>query len=94
MPDAIVRRQKVPPSDSWDVAVLLRLPRMLIPRMIIRTPRVMKPEAGERRGQLLAMYRRNMPISVITSATMVLVSSWFRMGSGEQNLQARQPVMT
>ena len=55
MPEAMVRRQKVPPRDCSDVAVLLRFPRVLMPRIIMTTPRVMNPEERERRGQLLPM---------------------------------------
>ena len=37
--------------------------------MIIKAPRVTKPEDGDSSGQLLAMYRRNSPISVMIRPT-------------------------
>ena len=52
-PAAMVSCQKVEPSALRDVAVLLRLPRMLMLKIIMRMARVMKPEFMERRGQLL-----------------------------------------
>ena len=55
MPAAMTRDQYDWPRDLSEVAVLLRLPRMETPRIIIRTPRVTKPEDGESRGQLVAM---------------------------------------
>ena len=70
IPLAMTSCQIVVPRDSSDVAVLLRLPRTETPRIIITTPRVMKPEVGQKRGQLWAMYRRNMPISVMMRATV------------------------
>ena len=47
--------QEEVPRDFRDVAVLLRFPSMETPRMIMRVPRVTKPEEGERSGQLVAM---------------------------------------
>ena len=73
IPLAITSCQIVVPRDCSDVAPLLRLPRTETPRMIITTPRVMKPDVGQKSGQLWAMYRRNMPISVMMRATVLLV---------------------
>ena len=83
------------PRDCSDVADLLRLPRTETPRMIITTPRVMKPEVGQKRGQLWAMYRRNMPISVMISATMLISSILYEeklVGKSRRgDLRAKQP---
>lgn len=42
---------------------------METPRISIKDPRVTKPEDGDSNGQLLAMYRRNSPISVMMRPT-------------------------
>lgn len=55
--------------------------------MIIVTPRVMKPEAGQKRGQLLAMYRRNMPISVMMRARAKQPVIRWVMASKKKNLE-------
>ncbi len=55
IPEAMTMRQKGVPRESSDVADLLRLPRIVTPITIIRTPRVTKPELGESRGQLVAV---------------------------------------
>jgi len=53
IPEAMTIRQKGSPRASWDVAGLLRFPRMLNPRVIIDRPRKTNPDEGERRGQVL-----------------------------------------
>ena len=53
IPEAITMRQKGRPRAAWEVAGLLRFPRMLKPRVIIERPRKTKPLDGERRGQVL-----------------------------------------
>ena len=89
IPLAITSCQIVVPRDCSDVAVLLRLPRTETPRMIITTPRVMKPEVGAKRGQLWAMYRRNMPISVMISATVLLVRACKKEREGTYGLSSQ-----
>jgi len=54
-PDEMTIRQKEVPRESWLVASLFRFPRIDTPRMIMRTPRVTKPELGDKSGQLRAM---------------------------------------
>ena len=89
IPLAITSCQIVVPRDCSDVADLLRLPSTETPRKIIVTPRVMKPEEEQKRGQLLAMYRRNMPISVMMSATVLLVRACKRGREGTYRLSSR-----
>lgn len=89
IPLAMTSCQIVVPRDCSDVADLLRLPRTETPRMIIVTPRVMKPEEGQKRGQLLAMYRRNMPISVMMSATVLLGQACKKEREGTYGLSSR-----
>lgn len=89
IPLAITSCQIVVPRDCSDVADLLRLPRTETPRMIIVTPRVMKPEVGQKRGQLWAMYRRNMPISVMMRATILLVRACMKKRGETYGLSSR-----
>ena len=69
MPEEMTQRHIGVPILSSEVASLLRLPRIETPRMIIKDPRVTNPEDGDSNGQLLAMYRRNSPISVMMRPT-------------------------
>ena len=55
IPPAITQRHMGVPRLCCEVASLLRLPRIETPRMIIRMPKVTKPEEGERSGQLWAI---------------------------------------
>lgn len=48
---------------------------METPRISIKAPRVTKPEDGDSSGQLLAMYRRKSPISVMMSPTVSKISN-------------------
>jgi len=43
MPDPMTIRQKGRPSDFWLVASLLRLPKMLFPKITMARPRKLKP---------------------------------------------------
>lgn len=54
IPLAMTMRQNGRPSDSCDVASLLRFPRIETPTIIMKTPRVVKPEQGDRSGQFFA----------------------------------------
>ena len=54
MPEEITIRQNASPRDCSLVACLLRFPRMPTPTIIMRDPRVTKPEDELRRGQLRA----------------------------------------
>jgi hypothetical protein len=56
MPDAMTIRQRGRPKVLTLVALLLRLPRMLKPRMIIDVPRKTKPDSMLSNGQFLAKY--------------------------------------
>jgi hypothetical protein len=51
IPAPMTSRQKGRPRDSWLVACLLRLPRMLLPMTIIQKPRKLKPWDGLSSGQ-------------------------------------------
>ena len=89
MPEAMTRRQNVPPRDFSEVAALFRLPRIETPRMMSRMPRVTKPELGERSGQLLAMYRLKRPTSVIMRPT-VFISGWAIRGREKESLTTHE----
>jgi hypothetical protein len=51
IPDAMTMRQRGSPKFSTLVANLLRLPKMLKPRMIIDKPRGTNPDSGLSSGQ-------------------------------------------
>jgi hypothetical protein len=54
IPEATSKRQKGMLKDSWLVAALFMFPSMLRPMVIMAQPRVTKPCAGLRSGQLRA----------------------------------------
>lgn len=70
IPDDITICQNERPRDSWLVAALLRLPSIETPTIIIKNPRVMKPEVKLRSGQFRSKYLRKSEVSDTMRATL------------------------